>query len=308
MKKNILLIVMCSFLSLENSAQTILDIDGNIYNTVEIGTQTWMQENLKTTRFNDGVEISTTTLPTNNNTSAIYQWAYNYDSINVDIYGRLYTWYVVNSDKNVCPVGWHVPSYFEWEILIDFLGGDSIAGAVMKDTGTIHWAETNSAVDNSSGFTGLGSGFRGNPSGFIHLDARGHFWSSTMLGTNDSFPRGHSFRLSAENNSVQTGVAVANCGMAIRCIKDDITSGLNNSPSKKQFQLFPNPAKERITISTQQKGSYDLFIYDMLGNTLYMQNVVGNINEVDIEFLPKGSYFIQIIAKDYKATEKFIKQ
>ena len=111
-----------------------------------------------------------------------------------------------------------------------------------------------------------------------------------------------------EVRHLDTGVAVANCGMAIRCIKDDITSGLNNSPPKKQFQLFPNPAKDRITISTWQKGSYDLFIYDMLGNTLYMQNVVGNINEVDIEFLPKGSYFIQIIAEDYKATEKFIKQ
>jgi len=308
MKNRIFLLVLLLSLSLKNNAQTIIDIDGNIYNTITIGTQTWMQENLKTTRFNNGLEIPSTSLPINNDTTVLYQWPYNDDTINVDKYGLLYTWNIVTHHENVCPNGWHVPNNAEWETLRDFLGGESIAGAKMKEMGTVHWIETDSIVDNSSGFTGLGSGFRGNPSGFKQLGELGAFWSSTPFGTIGAFPRGHKFSLAANNNSFLISVAVANTGKAIRCLKDETTSSINNSSLKSEIQIFPNPASDRISISFEQQRSYHLFIYDILGNKLHTQKVVDKVNDVDIAFLPKGTYLIQIIADDHITLHKFIKQ
>ena len=307
MKNRIFLIVILSFVSLKSNAQTIVDIDGNIYNTVTIGTQTWMQENLKTTRFNDGTEIPTTALPINNNTITLYQWAYDQDTTNINIYGRLYTWNVAYSNDNVCPIDWHVPDNSEWETLRDFLGGESIAGSKMKETGTTHWVETNGDVDNSSGFTGLGSGFRGNPSGFNQLGLAGCFWSSTPFGIVGTFPRGYRFRLASDNNMLASSVAVANTGNAIRCIKDVPTS-IKNSSYKNKIQIFPNPTKDRVIISFEEARSYQLSIYDMMGNTVYQENLVDKINYIDIGFLPKGTYLIRAIAGDYEVSQKLIKQ
>ena len=109
MKKNILLLVF-TFMMLNTQAQTVTDIDGNIYNTITLGTQIWTKENLKTTRFSNGDLIATTSLPINNDSTSIFQWSYNQDSLNIPVYGRLYTWYAVTDNRNVSPTGWHVPS------------------------------------------------------------------------------------------------------------------------------------------------------------------------------------------------------
>ena len=148
-------------MTLNTKAQTISDIDGNIYNTITIGTQIWTKENLKTTRFSNGDSIATTALPINNDSTSIFQWAYNQDSLNIPVYGRLFTWYAVTDSRNVCPTGWHVPSEAEWLSLANFLGGDTIAGDKMKETGTTHWLSTSNMVTNSSGFTALPGGKRG---------------------------------------------------------------------------------------------------------------------------------------------------
>jgi len=307
MINRIYLIVILSFLSIKSNAQTVTDIDGNIYNTVTIGTQTWMQKNLKTTRFNNGIEIPTTSLSILNDTTIVYQWAYEQDTTNINIYGRLYTWNVASSNDNVCPVGWHVPDNSDWEILRDFLGGESIAGGKMKETGTTHWVETNSVVDNSSGFTGLGSGFRGNPTGFSLLGEIACFWSSTPFGMIGVFPRGYGYRLASGNNMLVTSIAVANNGNAIRCI-EDVTTSMENSPSQNDIQIFPNPATDRVIISFEEIRNYHLSIFDMLGKTLYQQKLEDPINDVDIAFLPKGTYLIQVVAEGYFVTKKLIKQ
>lgn len=307
MKNKIYFIAILSLVSLKSNAQTVLDIDGNIYNTITIGTQTWMQKNLKTTRFNNGIQIPTTTLPVQNDTSIVYQWAYDEDTNNIDIYGRLYTWNVLRSNNNVCPVGWKVPDNSDWETLTNFLGGDSIAGGKMKETGTIHWLVTDSTVDNSSGFTGLGNGFRGNPSGFRNLGQISSFWSFTPLGMNQIFPRGYVYILFSHNNTFAKSIAVANCGKAIRCIKD-LTTSIENSSFQNKIQIFPNPAADKIIISFEEIRTYHLSIYDMLGNTLYQQKLVDKINDIEIAFLPKGTYLIKLITKDHASTYKFIKQ
>ncbi len=115
----------------------ISDGDGNIYETVTIGTQVWLTENLKATKYNDGTSIqfvTDNTLWATLSTPA-YCW-YNNDGGNYkDIYGGLYNWWAVNTGK-LCPTGWHVPSDGEWTTLTSTLGGENVAGAKLKETGT----------------------------------------------------------------------------------------------------------------------------------------------------------------------------
>jgi uncharacterized protein (TIGR02145 family) len=126
------LIVMGLILILANSCKKdgynppyMTDQDGNVYTSVTIGTQVWMVENLKTTKYRNGDLIGTTTPATLNISAEAtpkYQWAPNYAESIVTTYGRLYTWYAVTDTRNVCPTGWHVPTNVEWSILTTFLG------------------------------------------------------------------------------------------------------------------------------------------------------------------------------------------
>ena len=191
--------------------------------------------------------------------------------------------------------------------LVNFLGGEAIAGGKMKETGTTHWAVSDSNVDNSSGFTGLGNGFRGNPSGYKNLGQSGSYWSSTPFGIIGNYPRGYTYRLVAQNNSFVYSVAVANNGNACRCIKDETTS-IDNSFYKNEIQIYPNPATNGVFILFEEIRNQKLSIYDMMGNIVYLKNFTDNTNYIDIEFLPKGMYLIQVLAENYKVSHILIKQ
>ena len=122
----------------------ISDVDGNEYKTVKIGSQWWMAENLRTTRFNEGTPISHVPNDTSWQNLLIpgYCW-YGNDSITyADPYGALYNFYSVadTNSLNVCPSGWHIPSSAEWTTLTNFLGGATLAGGKMKEAGTAHWS------------------------------------------------------------------------------------------------------------------------------------------------------------------------
>lgn len=306
MKIKLFIISILSVIALNSKAQTVTDIDGNVYNTVIIGTQKWMQKNLKVTRFNNGIEIPTTSLPVNNDTMALYQWAFDEDTSNINIYGRLYTWNIVNSNDNVCPVGWKVPNNSDWDVLKNFLGGEFIAGGKMKEMGTTHWLITDSLVTNSSGFTGLGSGTRGNPSGFSNLDELGSFWSATPFGS-PGFPRGNVYSLVAINNALQNSVAVAQNGKSIRCIEVEPVS-IETYSFQSTIQIFPNPAKNELSISFEEKMKCRISIYDILGNFIYEQELVDKLNYLDITFLSQGTYVILLNSEQEMLSYKFIKQ
>jgi uncharacterized protein (TIGR02145 family) len=153
----------------------VTDFDGNIYNTVTIGTQLWMQENLKTTHYRDGSPIPNITGSTwSSQTSGAYRW-YNNDILNKDPYGAQYNFLAIVSSNNLCPSGWHVSTDAEWTALVTFLGGSNIAGGMLKETGTTHWSSPNTGATNESGFTALPYG----PNGYEVF-----IWSSTMNSTN----------------------------------------------------------------------------------------------------------------------------
>ncbi|MBI9038907.1 MAG: hypothetical protein JEY97_12305 [Bacteroidales bacterium] len=150
--------------------------DGQVYTTVEIGTQCWMAENL-----NIGEMINGNSNMTNN--SVIEKYCYVNDAANCEIYGGLYQWNemmeysTTQGVQGICPSGWHLPTDGEWTILTDFLGGESVAGGKMKETGITHWNAPNTGATNVSGFTALPGGFRDNNGSFNGLAGGTHFWS-----------------------------------------------------------------------------------------------------------------------------------
>ena len=167
----------------EDDPSIIKDGDGNIYQTVKIGTQVWLKENLKTTRLNDGTEIPLITDDTEweNALTAAYCW-YDDDITNKDPFGALYNWFAVNTGK-LCPKGWHVPSESELTELVTFLGGESVAGGKLKTTGTIEggdglWNQPNVDATNETGFSALPGGSRGGKY-FHDINWSGLWWTST---------------------------------------------------------------------------------------------------------------------------------
>lgn len=292
MKKKSAFILGLLFLSIQSFAQTVSDIDGNTYNTITLGTQIWMKENLKTTHFSNGDLIPTTTLAIANDTTSIYQWSYNNDTLNISTYGRLYTWFVVNDTRKACPSGWHIPNEEEWTRLATFLGGDTIAGNKMKETGTSHWSSTNIAVTNSSNFTAIPGGFRGNPSGFSNIYTIANFWTSSPWGSS-SFQRAIRYELKSNSAALEQSVAVANCGLSIRCIKD-VAANIENTLPKNKVNIFPNPTKDILNIISEETGNYTVSIYNIQGSLVLEKSLKNGISTLKLDTLPKGVYVLKI--------------
>ncbi len=176
---------------------TVTDIDGNVYNTVLIGSQCWMAENLKVERYRNGNNINTglSNIAWEVTGSGAFA-VYNNLASNKATYGLLYNWYAAVDFRGLCPVGWHVPTDAEWTELTDFLGGSSVAGGKMKTTGTLAagtglWLAPNSAATNSSGFFGLPGGLRGVSGSYFGEGLLGYWWSSseTLTFGFDAFNR-----------------------------------------------------------------------------------------------------------------------
>jgi len=200
-------------------AQTVKDIDGNVYTSVTIGTQVWMVENLKTTKYRNGDLIGTTTTATLDislETTPKYQWAYDGNESNVNTYGRLYTWYAVTDSRNVCPAGWHVPSYDEWTTLITYLGGESVAGGKLKKTGTTHWESPNTGATNETGFAALPSGYRTNDGTYLVIGYGGYWWSSTERSSTYAFSRSMYY----DYSDVSRSFFSKGLGFSVRCLRD----------------------------------------------------------------------------------------
>lgn len=194
----------------------VFDVDGNAYNTVAIGTQTWLKENLKTTKYNDGSAIPNVTNIAlwTNETDRAYCW-FNNDIVNKNIYGALYNIYTVQDSRKICPWGWHVPSDEEWTTLENFLGEREIVGGKLKSSSL--WLSPNTGANNSSGFSALPSGHI-NGGGMVGIRKYCGWWSSTDIDAQD---KSLWIRYLNYNTSIlhRTGVH-SNPGYSVRCIKD----------------------------------------------------------------------------------------
>jgi len=199
----------------------IIDIDGNGYDTVRIGTQTWMKQNLNVTHFNNGNAIPNITDNTAWNNlnfpiSASAYCNYNNDTNNGNTYGRLYNYYSITNNL-LCPIGWHVPSDAEWSILTTYLGGENIAGDKLKETGLTHWVNPISSATNITNFTALPGGDRLNNGTFEGLGWSGSWWSSTEVNTwYSSWCR----TIVSNVSDVSRNSILKVTGVSVRCLKD----------------------------------------------------------------------------------------
>jgi uncharacterized protein (TIGR02145 family) len=196
----------------------VTDIDGNGYDTVRIGNQTWLKQNLKTTRYRNGDIIGTTSPVTKNisgESTPKYQWAYNGNEDTSAVYGMLYTWYAVSDGRMVCPTGWHVSTQDEWSTLITFLTSNSLTGGKLKEAGTDHWDDPNTNATNETGFTGLPGGER-STNEFRYLGINTHFWTATADNATSSW----TYNLGYNSGQIYGSNSPNWVGFSVRCVKD----------------------------------------------------------------------------------------
>jgi len=217
----IILIFFFIYSCKKDEDKTIKDGEGNVYTSVKIGTQEWLTENLKTTKYSNGDLIGTTS-PISKDISSEstpkYQWSYNGDESKVASYGRLYTWYTITDNRNVCPDGWHIPSDDDWTVLTDYLGDRSIAGGKLKEIGTVHWISPNTGATNETGFSAIPGGYR-YPTG--QVDFIGYYfwcWSGTEFSSDPAMA--NMWYVHNSDSGIYYGPMSKYWGFTVRCIKD----------------------------------------------------------------------------------------
>lgn len=276
--------------------ETVYDYDGNAYNTVTIGDQIWLQENLKSLHYSDGTEITEV-------------WSYDDNETYVPIYGRLYTWNgamnysTTEGSQGVCPDGWHLPTDAEWTELGTYLGGDNVAGGKLKSTGTDLWQAPNTGATNESGFTGLPAG-EYDDSHYWLLGKNAIMWSSTETSTTWCKYR----YLSYDDAGLHTYNYFKNFRYSVRCIKNS-TVGLNElRGNEKKFQISPNPVSEKVLIQISEETNYpiDIYFYNTLGKLLKISSLLSNKFEIDVTDLPSDIYFVKCSINNSIYSEKLL--
>jgi uncharacterized protein (TIGR02145 family) len=211
---------------------TVIDVDNNTYNTVQIGTQCWTKSNLRVGRYRNGDSILTGLSNSTWQTTNLGAYAiYNNNSLNDDLFGKLYNHYAVTDSRGICPTGWHVPSEGEWNSLVKYLDSNAdticgdcyhsiIAGGALKQI-TMQptpegWASPNTGATNSSGFTALPSGVRGNTGDFGNMAYAGYWWSSSFLSGSNAWNRNLDYSSSFVSRSNYSRTS----GFSVRCCRD----------------------------------------------------------------------------------------
>lgn len=193
----------------------LVSYGGQNYNTVLIGTQCWFRDNL-----NIGIMLNTPAVPTNN--GIIEKHCFNNDPANCTVYGGLYYWdevmqYVTTSGtQGICPAGWHVPTDGEYTTLVALLGGNSVAGGAMKETGTVHWLAPNGGATNSSGFTALGAGALFYGSQFSWFNTANRLSTSSVNGTITSWY----WDMNSQDGTIERLSTARDHATSVRCIKN----------------------------------------------------------------------------------------
>jgi uncharacterized protein (TIGR02145 family) len=218
------IIVIISSCKKENSSQnnacsstTVTDIDGNVYNTIKIGTQCWMQQNLKTTHYRDGsaiIEMEDSASWAN--AYGVGAWCYfEGNSSYNNTFGKLYNWYAATNPRQLCPAGWHIPTDSDFQKLSDYLGGNSVSASHMELISSL-WQAPNNGADNSSGFSALPGGEREGYGSFDDFSIRAYFWTSTPYNSVFSWNRG----VYTDDSICYHFFDINTAGHSIRCVGD----------------------------------------------------------------------------------------
>lgn len=225
-----------SFTTKTLSESQMMDIDGNVYNTITIGNQTWMVENLRTSKYRNGNTISTSSPASKNingESSPKYQWTYEANDNHDSTYGRLYTWYAATDSRKIAPIGWRIPTDADWSILENYLitngynydgstSGNKMAKSISAkslwrtntNTGSIGY---DLSKNNSSGFSAVPGGYRFGGGTFGGVGSFGSWWSVTEESSGNAWSRS----LNSEHINLNRASSSKTYGFSIRCIKDE---------------------------------------------------------------------------------------
>ena len=307
MKNKLLSLLILLALVRPAVAQQIVDYEGNLYDIHPIGTQVWMLSNLKTTHYYDGTPIN-----------GVY--SYNNDVTISNTYGMLYTWSAAMRNSNyentqgVCPDGWHLPEKAEWDTLINYFGGQNVAGGPLKEQGMFHWQTPNVGATETSVFNALPAGqFDVDNSTpykaegmFSFLYQAAKFWTSSE---NDAETAKY-LTLSYDSASVISASNKKNMAYSIRCIEGS-SSNLPAFNKTIKCNIGPSPTFGELNIEISENENLTnctVKINNVLGENLLLSHISKNKCKFDISNFPTGIYFVQVQSGNNCIVKKIIKK
>lgn len=284
--------ILVNTIGLKSKAQTLSDYDGNTYGIVQIGSQKWINANLRATHFSNGDTIPTTAECNTIITGEFepkYYWAYNCDSSLIPVYGLLYTWHVASDARKVCPLGWHVPSHEEYQTLESFLGGSSVAGGKLKETGTSNWMAPNIAATNEYAYNGVPNGNRNLIGTYNGLQTVSDTWTSSAgnIGARD-------FDLNYDVAATTSYDDNKEFAFAIRCVNDTLFIPIKDSNNLESILIYPNPSKDLLYLHSPLHISVDYQIISIQGQLCLTGKLVYGLNQLQLNQLNSGVYLLQL--------------
>ncbi len=282
---------------------TVMDVNGNTYRTVQIGSQCWMRENLKTTQYKNGTNIiyvGNNNSTWQNNTTGAYAWYENNSSWG-DSYGALYNWYAVNHHHGLCPEGWRVPDNNDWNVMAQHHGGVNTGGKIksIRTEPMAHprWDSPNTNASNESGFSGMPGGARQSNGTYSSLGQYGTFWTSVESSSTLAYGRD----LSYLGGNAPVSNYGKNMGQSVRCIK--ISDGDGNAPQA-AFAGNPTSGTAPLTVSFTDQSTGDPTSWQWNfgdGNTSTQQNPQHTYQN-------EGNYTVELTASNSFGSDTEIKE
>jgi len=287
---------------------TVTDIDEITYQTLKIGEQWWMAENLRVTRYNNGDAIPFLIIP--EEWAATKTPAFGYfanDTSNIKKFGLLYNWFTVDDKREICPDGWHVPSDQEWIQMEKALGMSTQESEKMTAwRGTIEGNKLKSAVfggNNSTGFSAVGTGYRHPTGSYKGQGTDNDYWTSTVY-YNAGIREGVLHGLLNNKTTIVRNHHTADYGFCIRCVKNEITgAGIKTEP---KINIYPNPASDKLFI--ENATDKVLSIYTIKGSIILKQKINSSLFCTDISSLKHGTYIVRIEGNDIQLYNLIIKK
>jgi uncharacterized protein (TIGR02145 family) len=292
--------------------EKVTDNEGNVYHGIQVGTQSWLVENLRTKHYNNNESIQTPSNPNVDLTylpSANYVWNVDNDPANAYVYGRLYTWNAAMDSRGICPIGWKMPNISDWQTLLTYVKNNNSTSQTKALASSGLWYDDpdapentpsyNRSTNNESGLLIFPSGIRHTEGSFEGLWGVSYLWSSEIQ---NGLPYAYSIGNLA--TSVNGGPNRAQEGFSIRCMKDG-TMALGVVQNGKMI-VYPNPTSDAFQIKGIE-GTATATVSDLNGRILISKKITAN-ESVSVGTLSNGMYLITIKLNNTKTTEKLIIQ
>lgn len=292
-------IALVIFLAIEAlSQETVTDFDGNVYQTVQIGSQIWMKENLRALHYSDGTSIPEVA-------------SYNDSDSLAAIYGLLYTWNAAMKEttepmaQGACPAGWHLPAREEYVELENFLGGAAVAGDKMKDTTPDMWTNLSASSTNSSGFSARPAG-EYDPYQFHIYRLLGEyavFWTSTQVNTSKAVER----YITGSEPGCSPYNWMKIMKYSLRCVKNNFTGESSNKPAPGKTSSINHEANQLKLRAAPGETLREVAVYSTLGKLIWRLQLTGDEEYVSINDLPVGVWIASLTTTLSQTKLKFVK-